>query len=145
MKKIFLSALIGASFLISCDNKNEAEPEVQFDSKISNLNYRVNTIVPASGKDLTVNLKEVQDSRCPSNVVCVTMGAAVVGFAISDGNNNADVQVKFSGDGKNSGIETFSLDGQNYALKVTEVLPYPETSKTPSLEDYHVGLSIVKL
>lgn len=145
MKKLILSALIGASFLISCNNKNDAEPEVQFDSKISNLNYRVNTVVPASGKDLTVNLKEVQDSRCPSNAVCITMGVAVINFAISVGTDNADVQVKFSGDGKNSGIETFSLGGQNYAMKVTEVLPYPETSKTPAVEDYHVGLSIVKL
>jgi hypothetical protein len=145
MKKIILFALICTSGLISCDNKKGAEPEIQFTNLDSKVAYRQSTVVSASGNDLTVNLKELADSRCPSNANCITMGSAELTLAITDGTENALVQSSFSGNGQNSVVQKFSLGSKSYALKITEVLPYPETSKKPVLEDYKIGVSIVKL
>jgi hypothetical protein len=144
MKKTILIALISTGLFAAC-NKDEAEPEIKFDSAPSSVAYRQEKVVNASGSDLNVNLKEIVDSRCPSNVVCVTMGAAELTFEISNSIDNVVVSASFSADQKKSPIHTFTLAKQNYALKVTEVLPYPETSKYPTLEEYKVGLSIVKL
>jgi hypothetical protein len=144
MKKTILVALIWTACLAAC-NKDDPDPDIQFEGNASKVAYRQNTVVPASGSDLTVSLKEVVDSRCPSNANCITMGAAALTFAISNGTDNADVKASFSANSKDSAIQTFSLGNRNYALKVTEVLPYPETSQTPKLEDYKVGVSIVKL
>jgi hypothetical protein len=144
MKKTILFALICAGLLTSC-NKDEAEPEIRFDSAPSSVAYRQEKVVNASGNDLNINLQEIVDSRCPSNVVCVTMGSAELTFEISNSIDNVVVRASFSADQKKSEIHTFTLAKQNYALKVTEVLPYPETSKTPTLSEYKVGVSIVKL
>ncbi len=146
MKNTILIALIWACCLAACTNKTDTAPEIQFNSGDSKVAYRQNTVVPASGQELTVNLKEVADSRCPANVTCITMGSVALVLAVSDGGNNAIVNVTFTGDEKKSGVEKFTLGSQNYALKVTEVLPYPGTTKEPaSLEDYKVGVSVVKL
>lgn len=146
MKKTILLALIWTCCLAACNNKNDAAPEIQFNSGDSKVAYRKDTVIPASGSDLTINLKELVDSRCPANANCITMGSVAITFAVSDGTANALVNVTFKGDDKNSGVQTFSLGSKNYALKVTEVLPYPGTSKDPaSLEDYNVGVSVVKI
>lgn len=145
MKRTLFSIMIAASCLVACDNKDEAKPEIVFGSSDSKVAYRQSTVVPASDTEVAVNLKEIEDSRCPLNVVCITMGSVALSFEISDGSNSTSVKTTFSGDGKNSGVQTFTLGKQNYALKVTEVLPYPETSQSPSVEDYKVGVSVVKL
>lgn len=144
MKKVILTALIFTSCLAACDKK-DAEPEIQFPSLDSKLAYRQDVMVPASGTDLKVNLKEIVDSRCPMNANCISMGAAALTLAISDGTNNATLTTSFSGEGKNSPVQTFSLGSQKYALKVNEVLPYPEAPKLPPFEDYKIGVSITKL
>ena len=126
---------------ISCDKKEEATPQVEL--KTTSVPYRQLTTVAASGEDLKVDLREVNDSRCPKNVVCIQMGSAQIKFTVSDGKDQTDVNLTFKGDRKTD-FQTFSLGGENFVLSVSEVLPYPDTNESPKLEDYKVNVSIEK-
>lgn len=140
MKKIIVFVLaIGT--LVAC-SKKEAGPKMM---PLENLAYRQETSFSISGHDLRIDLNEVADSRCPINADCIWAGKVDLKFVVSDGTYKEDVEIVFGDGQKNSGTASFSLNGQLYELKVSEVLPYPETTeKHPDLEDYKVKLTIEK-
>jgi len=139
MKKTILLALICIA-AISCDKKEDAAP--QADLNPISLSSEKAATVRASGSDLKVELKEVNDSRCPINANCVSMGSAKLVFSISDASNQVNVNFEFKGGSKNE--QVFKLGGTEYVLTVTEVLPYPELPKSPKLEEYKIAVSIEK-
>ncbi|GGH23224.1 hypothetical protein ACN9ML_03010 [Dyadobacter endophyticus] len=139
MKKTILLALICIA-AISCDKKDDAAP--QPDLNPVSLSYQKAATVRTSGSDLKVELKEVNDSRCPINADCVSAGSAKLVFAISDASNQVNVNLEFKGGSKNE--QVFRLGGTEYVLTVSEVLPYPELPKSPKLEDYKIAVSIEK-
>lgn len=140
MKNIVLLALVWVS-AVACEQKQEAAP--QADLKVTSVPYRQLTPVPASGIELKVDLREIADSRCPKNVVCIQMGSAQLKLTVSDGKNNTDVEVTFNAMDK-SDSKVFTLSGQRYVVTVSEVLPYPDTTQSPALEDYKVSVTIEK-
>nr|WP_295925141.1 hypothetical protein [uncultured Dyadobacter sp.] len=140
MKRTILLALICAA-TVACDKKEASEPQPELHS--ISVPYRQTTSVPTSGKDLKVVLKEITDSRCPINADCITIGSAQLVLTVADASNQVDVTLEFKGDSK-ANEKSFVLSGSEYVLKVSEVLPYPELSKTPQLEDYKIGVSIEK-
>ena len=141
MKNIIIT-IFTLSLIFGCDQKeNDAAPEVQ--KVTTEVAYAKLASVKTSAGDLKVELLSVNDSRCPSNVVCVWAGVADVKFSISDSNDKTDVAVTFAGADKDAS-QAFKLGSQNYLISVTQVLPYPETSKSPELEDYKINVSIEK-
>ena len=143
MKKTILFGLIWFA-VIACDSKNDSNPTPHAELKTAVVSNKQETSFRTSDDELKAKLTAVADSRCPMNVTCIVAGSANVTFDVSDGTNHTDVQVVFSSDGKNSGSQDFTLGGHTYILTVTSVLPYPETSKTPALEEYKVSVSIEK-
>ncbi|MCE7065950.1 hypothetical protein [Dyadobacter sp. CY326] len=141
MKKTILFALIWVA-AIACEQKEDATP--QADLKVTSVPYRQLTTIETSGADLKVDLREVNDSRCPKDVVCIQMGSAKIKLTVSDGVNQAEVNVEYKGD-KKADSQEFILSGQKYALSVSEVLPYPISTQTPNIEDYKVSVTIEKL
>ena len=121
MKKTILFALIWIA-AVACENKDDAAPQVDF----------------------KVDLREVNDSRCPKDVVCTWKGSAKIKLTVSDGGNQAEVNVEYKGD-KKADFQEFELMGQKYVLRVSEVLPYPVSNQKPNIEDYKVSLMIEKL
>lgn len=97
MKKTILLALICIA-AISCDKKDDAAP--QPDLNPVSLSYQKAATVRTSGSDLKVELKEVNDSRCPINADCVSAGSAKLVFAISDASNQVNVNLEFKGGSK---------------------------------------------
>ncbi|MCF0069079.1 hypothetical protein LZD49_01265 [Dyadobacter sp. CY261] len=140
MKKTILLAFLCIA-AIACDKKEDSTPQPELNS--ISVPYRQATKVSASGTDLKVELKEVNDSRCPANATCISMGSAKLVLAVSDTSNQVDVNLEFKGDSKDNAQE-FKLGGVTYLLSVSEVLPYPELPKSPKLEDYKIGVSIEK-
>ena len=139
MKKTILLALICIA-AISCDKKEDAAPQPEL--IYTNLSYQKTTTVRSSGTDLKVELKEVNDSRCPINANCVSMGSAKLVFSVSDASNQVNVNFEFKGDSKNE--QVFKLGGTEYVITVSEVLPYPVLGSSPKLEDYKIAVSIEK-
>jgi hypothetical protein len=138
MKRTILFALILVAAM-ACDKKEDANPQPELNS--ISVPYRQMTSIPTSGSDLKVELKEVNDSRCPINADCISAGSAKLTLTVSDASNQVDVSMDFKGEPK-SNTQAFTLSGVNYVLSVSEVLPYPEIFKTPRLEDYKIGVSI---
>jgi len=80
---------------------------------------------------------EINDSRCPSDAVCVRFGEAKVKVGVSGMQEILKTLDFCIGDcfGKNKGfIERdtvdFTLDNKNYSLILKEVNPYPNTQNT---------------
>jgi hypothetical protein len=81
--------------------------------------------------DLTMTLLEVEDSRCPSDVVCVWQGTVM-----------AKIQLKKGG--QDLGIHTIpmeTIDGkektfEGYYIRLTNVAPYPESTSSIDASNY---------
>ncbi len=141
MKKITILALL-CTALLACDARKEALPEQQ--GPPTSAAYRQETLVKASDTELHLTVREVRDSRCPMDVVCITMGKVEVDFAISDGTQETSVTASLQGDDGKSGRAGFRLGNQDYLLTIREVLPYPKSTEKPDLADYKVSVYIGK-
>lgn len=141
MKKIFIFALL-CFCSAACDNKEQATPQEA--SQATSISYRQLASVPVPDGSLKVDLKDVSDSRCPINADCIWAGDAKLLFSVSEGSDSTEVTVNFTGNVKTDN-HTFVLGGQKYILRVSSVLPYPETSASPVLQDYKVEVTIEKL
>ncbi|WP_025761756.1 hypothetical protein [Dyadobacter tibetensis] len=140
MKKIILIASMCIT-LFACDKQEkEAIPETMIEKQAVVALRK--TVVSTHNTALKVELLSVNDSRCPMNANCIIAGSAMLKFAISDGTASTEVSLEFSGVESAKNVVGFKLNGKSYKLLVTQVLPYPETSKTPTLEEYKVSVSI---
>jgi hypothetical protein len=70
----------------------------------------------AQKENLTVTVKKITDSRCPTGVVCVWAGEATVWLDVNDG-KSWEVVLKTV----HQPIDTVN----NYVFKLINVLPYP--------------------
>jgi len=81
--------------------------------------------------DLKMTLLEVEDSRCPSDVVCVWQGTV-------------SAKVQFQKGSQDLGIFTISMEGleeeeqtfDGYYIRLTNVSPYPESTMPIQESDY---------
>ena len=128
--------------VVACDKKDDATPQAPLQTSV--VSSLQKSAFKTSGEDLQVQIVEVNDSRCPMNAVCIVAGSADIKFTIANATDKTEVHVMFGAMNNNTGSQDFKLGGQTYNITVTEVLPYPETSKTPKLEDYKVAVSVVK-
>lgn len=132
MKTIyFLLALMLASF-ISCDQ--EPIPD-SFSFGVDN-EFKINGDYHSIDNSLKFSITEINDSRCPSDVVCIWAG-------------KADVKIKVESPVPGT-ITLSTYDNQvdtvgSYSFKIIDVSPYPISTKTIKLEDYIVLLKIEKL
>lgn len=132
MKTIyFFFTLIFISF-ISCDEEPVAD---SFSFGLEN-DFKINGEYHSADNSVKFRITEINDSRCPSDVVCAWEGKA---------------DVKIQVESPVSGIITLSTyDNRvdtvgNYSFKLIDVSPYPISTKTIKLDEYDVTLKIVEL
>ncbi len=143
MKKIVLLSCMMFAMLGCRNNDTKTIPEELIETV--SIGSARETIVPSSGSELNVALLSVNDSRCPINAICITAGTALLKFKVSDKNNEIDVMVSFSNVKEASNQVDFKLNGTVYRMTVTELLPFTDTSKTPTINDYTVQVGIKKI
>lgn len=81
-------------------------------------------------------IKVVSDSRCPSDVVCVWQGTAIIELGTCDaegGSVNLEIHKPVE----------YTIDGIKYSAELTELNPYPDTRHPAELKDY-VARIVVK-
>jgi hypothetical protein len=118
--------------LISCDKESISESfSVGLES-----NFKINNNYQSLDNSLDFTITEINDSRCPNDVVCVWEG-------------KADVKIEVASPVKGSiMLSTYNhlLDTiGNYSFELIDVSPYPVSTKTIKLEDYDVTLKILEL
>ncbi len=85
---------------------------------------------------LQFHITEINDSRCPSDVVCVWAGEAIVKIAVESPVTGTLELNTF--DHPKDTLGTFSFE-------LVDVSPYPVSTETIELEDYDVTLKIEQL
>lgn len=129
-RKLFFIAFFGL-VLSSCNYENEQDKlSTGFEEK-----FRPDTEYFLDNS-LKFKITEINDSRCPTDVVCIWAG-------------KADVKIKV----ESPVSETFvlsTLDNKidtvgNFSFELIEVSPYPVSTKTIKTEEYNVTLKITDL
>ena len=132
MKTIYLFlALIAISF-ISCEK--ETVPD-SFSFGLEN-DFKINGEYHSADNSLKFKITEINDSRCPSDVICIWAGKADVKIEVE-----SPVTGTITLSTYNNPVDTVG----NFSFKIIDVLPYPISTKTIQLEDYNVTLKIVEL
>jgi hypothetical protein len=127
----FFLALIAISF-ISCDQESVSD---SFSYGLDN-DFKINGEYHSIDNSLNFSITEVNDSRCPSDVVCIWAGKADVKIKVE-----SPVPGTITLSTYDNPVDTVG----NYSFKIIDVLPYPISTKTIRLEDYIVMLKIEKL
>lgn len=132
MKKFnFFVSLILISF-ISCDNEPVSD---SFSFGLEN-DFKINGEYHSADNSVQFKITEINDSRCPSDVVCVWEGKADV---------KIKVESPFSGSITLSTYDNPVDTVGNYSFRIIDIFPYPISTKSIKLEDYNVTLKIVEL
>ena len=132
MKTLYFFLAFTFISFISCDN--EPVPD-SFSFGLEN-DFKINGEYHSTDNSVQFKITEINDGRCPSDVVCVWEGKA---------------DVKIQVESPVSGIITLSTyDNQvdtvgNYSFKLIDISPYPISTKTIKFDEYDVTLKIVEL
>ena len=88
---------------------------------------------------LTVQLEQVQDSRCPSDVICVTAGSAEATFTLTNPNGGSKTLTLClgecrSGTGTAGGYKLtdeaeVTLGQEQFVVLLKDITPFPTTSR----------------
>ena len=140
MLKIWFSIMIALTvFILGCkdseiiiDNSTQAMLEEQF-----SLNFEKTAIV--SPVDIKVKfVKVTEDSRCPSDVVCIWAGQVSVLINVNDnGKDLGDIKLTL-GANKDDAVK----DIGEYYLKLIVVKPYPISTKRIEPSEYIATLVV---
>ncbi len=102
----------------------------------TNFEISANQTISIQPQQIMIQLVNVTDSRCPSDVTCIWAGQVSIGLALQmDGNNNLLTLVSSAGNSsaKSSG---------NYVVHLVKVDPYPTSKKHLQLSDYIITLKV---
>lgn len=125
MKKIIGLAFIAALALTACDKE-----KVDKDRLTTKRNFE--------NKELTIELVNVNDSRCPEEVICVWQGDAAVDLKVSDNSSSQLITLHTYYSDK---VDTTIF---GYQITLEEVSPYPQNPGELELEDYKIDLKVEK-
>jgi len=88
--------------------------------------------------DTSIELREVRESRCPSDVTCVWEGNVAVDMIFKQGGAEEEFTLHSA---QQSGPQEMDFNG--LMVRLIDVLPYPvSTQSEPLLEDYEIVLEV---
>lgn len=122
------------TLLFSCNNESESYPE-NFEVGIEK-NFKLGDDYLSNVESLKFKISEINDSRCPSDVVCIWQGEALV---------TIDVETPVQGKLQLSTYDNQTDTLGDYSFELVEISPYPISTKIIKLKDYTITLKIDKL
>jgi hypothetical protein len=130
MKKLMLIAVV-TLLLFACNREKETFPE-SFPIG-AEKSVKVGDEYLSDVQSLKFKITEMQDSRCPSDVVCIWQGEALVTIDVE-----SPVEGKLTLSTFDNQLDTLG----NFSFELVEVLPYPVSTKIIKLEEYEIRLKI---
>ncbi len=121
------------------------------DAKLGDKTLKYLEVLDLKGGSLT--FADVEDSRCPEDVQCVRAGEVIVTLEtrVAPKMNESQIVKMCLGDCislypkggfREADTARISLDGNQYRLILTEVNPYPNTTKPAQKKDYNIKLKV---
>lgn len=98
------------------------------------INSGENLHIPENKNDATISASNFADSRCPINADCVWAGVATGNFTLKDKTNEQTIELCLGACDvvKKPKTQNITLNGVIYTIELTEVTPYPGTTKEKS-------------
>lgn len=130
MKQIILSVFFALLIFTSCNKDEEIKTLVLEEI------FQIDQAFVSADNSLKFTITEINDSRCPSDVVCIWQGEAVV---------KIKVESPLAGTLE---LSTFHNPGDTlgtYIFQLVEVTPYPVSTETIELNEYNIKLKVEKL
>ncbi len=111
-----------------------------------NLKLNETTTIPTGGSEGTITVTGINDTRCPANAICITLGSAIVNVKINDkdGEKTLTLNLNDSTRPENDAIIT-TINDVRYFIKVTAVNPFPDTSNTSQPKTVTIVISKNKI
>ena len=98
--------------------------------------YKINGEYQSKDHNVKFKLTAINDSRCPSDVICIWEGMVSVKIVVEK-----PVHGTIELDSYQNPTDTIS----NYSFELMDVLPYPVSNQSTEPEDYDVMLKVKKL
>jgi len=132
MKNLLYFPFLILLFLLSCEDETA---DGKFDFGEDEI-FHTDQYYRSGDNSLKISIREINDSRCPADVVCIWQGETVVKIEI-ESPQNSTVSLKLYEDP----IDTIG----NYSFELKDVSPYPVSTETTLFRDYDVTLRIEKI
>jgi len=132
MKTILWLLLASGIALFSCNSENMTDT-FSFNLEKS---FQIGDAYFSTDHSLQFQITEINDSRCPSDVICVWQGEAVV---------KIEVKSPLAGTLELNTHDNLTDTIGSYSFELVDVSPYPVSTKTIELDEYLVTLLIEKL
>ena len=107
----------------------------QLDVKKS-FTVQMNQSVFFDGYEITFS-EILEDSRCPADALCVWEGRVSIGIDVKNKDGIQSIVL--------TTVDKTTTHFDSYEINLVNVLPYPFSSKTISLEEYYATISISKV
>lgn len=121
-------------FTLGCQNGRNTATGV---ATAGEFRMRVGQSIAIDGDALTITFIEVtEDSRCPSNVVCVWAGNAAIRLNVMARNSEA------SSTELNTNLDPGSVDYGAFTIELVALVPSPHTERTISPDEYVATLLV---
>lgn len=136
----FIVALLLVLLLSNCNKDNELTGDSTF--KLNDtLDLAIDKSAINKEEQFTIRIDSVlEDSRCPSDVLCIWGGNARVRFILS--NEKGDTKFELNSNGSTDLNMDAIIDG--YHIRLVSLLPYPVSTKEISNNEYVAELLIKK-
>jgi hypothetical protein len=134
----FFLLLFSFFFYHSDSSFEQVQKEYQLATPVS-INYKQKVVNEDEGVSIKF-INVISDSRCPTGVECVWAGEAELQFIAAKVNDS--IKFNLFSSGRNFGQDTILF---NLHIRLLEVTPYPQVSKSIALEDYKAKIIVEKL
>ncbi len=132
MKNLVLTVFFTLFLFVSCNHEDLSDTfKIGF-----NEEFQHGIINQSDDNTLKFSITEINNSRCPSDVVCVWEGKADVKIEIESPLKENIILNTY-----NNPIDTFDT----YSFELIDVSPYPISVQTIKLENFKVTLKIEEL
>jgi len=125
--------LIGLLIAVFACEKSVTNEGFNFDGE---LQIKHGEIIQSDNNKISLEITNINDSRCPSDVVCVWEGEARITLEFAN-----SITSTFELSTHDLRIDTID----NYIFNLIEVNPYPISTEILELKDYRIKLEIEEL
>ena len=133
-----LVSLIAVALLAGCSSDDITNGDGALDQPFR-IGYGQHVSIPQ--EDLTITFTQVdEDSRCPSDLVCIQAGKAKITITAMKEGFPADALSLTLGGTSDPNVATY-LD---YSITLTELMPYPTSTHMPAPNEYVATLVVTK-
>lgn len=132
IKSLSICFLIAVICLSAC-NKEDSSETFRFGFEEIFQRGKINL---ANDNSLQFNIIEINDSRCPSDVICIWQGEAII---------KINIEKPHSGLVELSTYDNLIDTIGAFSFQLIDVSPYPISTQSLEQDDYNVVLKIEKL